>query len=107
VRGTEGPILSENLSVLVVNRRRVWVEPWGLMLLGRQRVWDPGVLAGDCRRQMFALVVTEWRLREIAGLSDCFDEAYEPWQDLGPYQLLRPKPRLGPREVVPRGGNLR
>jgi 4-amino-4-deoxy-L-arabinose transferase-like glycosyltransferase len=103
VKATTGPILSENLSVLVVNRKRVWVEPWGLMLLGRRGTWDPGMLVGDCRRQMFALVVTEWRLREIAGLSDCLDEAYVPWKNLGPYQLLRPKPRLAPREVVAPG----
>ncbi len=30
VRSTEGPILSENMSVLVVNRKRVWAEPFGL-----------------------------------------------------------------------------
>ena len=50
VRATEGPILSENLSVLVVNRRRAWVEPWGVMLLAKKGLWDPGVLVGDCRR---------------------------------------------------------
>jgi 4-amino-4-deoxy-L-arabinose transferase-like glycosyltransferase len=103
VRETTGPILSENLSVLVVNRKRVWAEPWGLMLLGRKGTWDPSLLAGDCRRQMFALVVVEWRLREIAGLPECFEEAYVPWKDLGPYQLLRPKPGPAPREVVPPG----
>jgi 4-amino-4-deoxy-L-arabinose transferase-like glycosyltransferase len=103
VRATTGPILSENLSVLVVNRKRVWAEPWGLMLLGRKGNWDPSLLAGDCRRQMFDLVIVEWRLLEIAGLPECFEEAYQPWQDLGPYQLLRPKPRAAPREVVPSG----
>ena len=103
VRATTGPILSENLSVLVVNRKRVWAEPWGLMLLGRKGKWDPSLLAGDCRRQMFDLVVVEWRLLEIAGLPECFDEEYVRWQDLGPYRLLRPKPRAAPREVVPPG----
>ena len=100
VRATEGPILSENLSVLVVNRKRAWAEPWGLMLLVKKGLWDPGVLVGDCRREMFALVVTETRLREIPGLSECLDEAYEPWKDLGPYQLFRPRQHPGPREVV-------
>jgi len=100
VKATEGPILSENLSVLVTNRRRVWVEPWGVMLLGKKGLWDPRVLIGDCRREMFALVVTETRLREIPGLSECLDETYEPWKDLGPYQLFRPRQPPGPREVV-------
>jgi hypothetical protein len=101
VRATEGPILSENMSVLVVNERRVWVDPWAVMLLQKDGLWDPGTLVGDCRRGMFALVVTEWRLREIPGVSECLDEAYEPWQDLGPYQLFRPRPKAGPRDGLP------
>ncbi len=97
VKATPGPILSENMSVLVVNGRRVWVDLWAVMLLERSDLWDPAPLLADCRRGFFALVVTEWRLREIPGVSQCLDEAYEPWQDLGPYQLLRPKARSGPR----------
>ena len=100
VRATPEPILSENMSVLVVNERRVWVDPWAVMLLAKTRLWDPSTLVGDCRRGMFALVVTEWRLRQIPGVSECLDEAYEPWQDLGPYQLLRPKRPPGPRGQV-------
>jgi hypothetical protein len=101
VRATEGPILSENMSVLVVNERRTWVDPWAVMLLEKKGLWDPGTLVGDCRRGMFALVVTEWRLRQIPGVSECLDEAYEPWQDLGPYQLFRPRQNPGSREGVP------
>jgi hypothetical protein len=107
VRATEGPILSENMSVLVVNERRTWVDPWAVMLLAKKGVWDPGTLVGDCRRGLFALVVTEWRLREIPGVWECLDQVYEPWQDLGPYQLFRPRPDTGPREGVaaaPRAG---
>jgi hypothetical protein len=101
VRTTEGPILSENLSVVVTNRKRAWVEPWGMMLLVKKGLWQPDVLVGDCRRGMFDLVVTETRLREIPGISECLDEAYEPLADLGPYQVFRPRPRLGPREGSP------
>jgi hypothetical protein len=101
VRATEGPILSENMSVLVLNERRVWVDPWAVMLLEKKGLFRPATLVGDCRRGMFALVVTEWRLRQIPGVSECLDEAYEPWQDLGPYQLLRPKLQPGPRGQVP------
>jgi hypothetical protein len=76
-----------------------------MMLLVKKGLWDPRVLVGDCRRQMFELVVTETRLREIPGIPECLDEAYEPLADLGPYQVLRPRSRLGPREVVPRLGS--
>jgi 4-amino-4-deoxy-L-arabinose transferase-like glycosyltransferase len=100
VRATEGPILSENMSVLVVNGRRTWVDPWAVMLLAKKGLWDPATLVGDCRRQMFDLVVTETRLREIPGVSECLDEAYEPWKDLSPYQLFRPKRSPGPRDGV-------
>lgn len=98
VRATEGPILSENMSVLVVNRKRVWAEPFGLVLLAKKGLWDPRTLVEDCRRGMFALIVTETRLREIPGLSECLDEDYQAWKDLGPYQLFRPKARIGPHE---------
>ncbi len=101
VKATEGPILSENLSVVVTNRKRAWVEPWGMMLLVKKGLWDPGVLTGDCRRQMFELVVTEWRLAEIPGIPECLEEAYQPVADLGPYQAFRPRLRRAPREGVP------
>jgi 4-amino-4-deoxy-L-arabinose transferase-like glycosyltransferase len=100
VRATDGHILSENLSVVVVNDRRAWVEPWGMMLLAKKGLWDPHTLVGDCRLGLFDLVVTEWRLREIPGVSECLDEAYEPWKDIPPYQLLRPKRPPAPREGV-------
>jgi hypothetical protein len=93
VRAEDGPILSENMSVLVVNGKKVWVDPWAVMLLARKGLGDPATLAADCRRGMFALVVEEWRLREIPGLAECLDESYVPWKELGPYGLYRPKRR--------------
>jgi hypothetical protein len=103
VKATEGPILSENLSVVVTNGKRAWVEPWSMMLLAKKGLWRPDVLVGDCRRGMFDLVVTETRLREIPGISECLDEAYQPAADLGPYQAFVPRPRSGPRERAPAG----
>ena len=91
VRAEDGPVLSENMSVLVVHGKRVWVDPWAVMLLAKTGIWDPATLAADCRRGMFALVVEEWRLRDIPGISECLDESYVPWKELGPYQLYRPK----------------
>jgi hypothetical protein len=91
VRKEDGPVLSENMSVLVVHGKRVWVDPWAVMLLAKTGIWDPATLAADCRRGMFALVVEEWRLRDVPGISECLDESYVPWKELGPYQLYRPK----------------
>jgi hypothetical protein len=91
VRAEEGPTLSENMSVLVVHGKRVWVDPWAVMLLAKTGIWDPATLVADCRRGMFALVVEEWRLRDIPGISECLDESYVPWKELGPYGLYRPR----------------
>ena len=91
VRGTAGPILSENLSVLVVNRRRVLVEPFGLLQLTRHGLLRPDRVVRDCERGFFSLVVTEHRLREVPGLAACLDRRYYAWQDLGPYQVFRPR----------------
>ncbi len=90
VRETEGPILSENLSVLVVNGKRVLVEPFGLLQLTRKGYLSPDRVVRDCERGFFALVITEHRLREVPGLAECLDRRYYAWKDLGPYQALRP-----------------
>ena len=91
IRETDGPILSENLSILVVNRRPVLVEPFGLLQLSRRGYLRPDRVVHDCERGVFSLVVVEHRLREVAGLGECLDRRYYPWQDLGPYQALRPR----------------
>lgn len=94
VRGASGPILSENLSVLVVNRRPVLVEPFGVLLLVKKGILRPDMILRDCEAGHFALVVTETRLPEIPGFGECLERHYEPVADLGPYQALEPRPAL-------------
>jgi hypothetical protein len=91
VRATRGPILSENLSVLVVNRKPVLAEPFGLVQLSRKGFWRSDALVADCRAHFFELVVYEHRLRDIPGLGECLDAEYMSTQELGPYELLRPR----------------
>lgn len=91
VRATQGPILSENLSVLVLNRKPVLVEPFGLLLISRQGYWKPDRVVADCRRGYFALIVYEYRLGEIPGMPACLDERYTLTRPLGPYDLYRPR----------------
>jgi len=93
IRETEGPILSENLSLLVVNGERVLVEPFGFLQLTRRGYLQPDRVVRDCERRFFALVITEHRLREVPGLAECLDRRYYAWKDLGPYQALRPVPK--------------
>jgi 4-amino-4-deoxy-L-arabinose transferase-like glycosyltransferase len=92
VRETPGDLVSENLSLLVVNRRPVLVEPFGVLLLAKHGLLDTAPLVADCERGRFALVVSEHRLWQVPGLGDCLERRYEPLADLGPYQALRPKP---------------
>ena len=47
----------------------------------------------------FELVVTEYRLRDIPGFSDCLDRRYYAWKDLGPYQVFRPLVRTPETEA--------
>jgi hypothetical protein len=91
VRETNGPILSENLSLLVVNRRPVLLEPFGVLLLARKGLFRPDRLAADCEAGRFPLVVVEHRMPEIPGFGECLERRYEPIADLGPYHALRPR----------------
>ena len=91
IRETPGDVLSENLSLLVVNRRPVLLEPFGVLLLARHGLVDTAPLVADCERGRFPLVVVEHRTWEIPGFGDCLERRYEPAADLGPYQALRPR----------------
>ena len=91
IRETPGDVLSENLSLLVVNGRPVLLEPFGVLLVARQGLLDTAPLVADCERRRFPLVVVEHRMWEIPGFGDCLERRYEPVADLGPYQALRPR----------------
>jgi hypothetical protein len=92
VRETPGPILSENLTVLVVNRRPVLLEPYGILMITKHGLFQPDVLVRDCEGGRFPLVVTEHRMWEIPGFGECLERRYQPIAELGPYQALRPRP---------------
>jgi hypothetical protein len=89
VRATEGPILSENLSVLVVNQKPVLVDPFGLLMLAQAGHLRPDLVVRDCELHRFTLVVAEKRLFEVPALGDCLARKYTYWKTLGPYQLYR------------------
>jgi hypothetical protein len=91
---TEGPILSDNLSVLVVNRKPVLVEPFGMLLLAQKGMFVPSRLVHDCETGRFPLIVNEHRLERIPGLETCLEAHYEAWKDVATYRLFRPRPRI-------------
>jgi hypothetical protein len=90
VRATEGPILSENLAVLVVHRKPVLVEPFGMLLLAQTGLFRPDRIVRDCEAARFALIVSEHRLERLPGFEACLQTRYEAWKDLATYRLYRP-----------------
>jgi len=90
VRATDGPILSENLTVLVVNRKRVLAEPFGMLLLSRAGLFRPDRIVRDCEAGRFSLIVSEHRLELLPGFEGCLETRYEAWKDLATYRLFRP-----------------
>jgi len=92
VRDTPGPVLSENLSVLVLARRRVLLEPFGVKLLAENGLFRPDRLVRDCEAGLFPLVVVEHRMWEIPGFGECLERRYEPLANIGPFLALRPRP---------------
>jgi 4-amino-4-deoxy-L-arabinose transferase-like glycosyltransferase len=98
VRATTGPILSEDLSALVLNRKPVLVEPFGALLISSQGLMKTDRIVADCRRGWFSLVVSDFRLRDIAGMDACLSDRYESWKRLGPYELLRPRREASDRQ---------
>ena len=91
VRATSGPILSEDLSALVLNKKPVLVEPFGALLISSRGLMKADRIVADCRQGRFSLVVADFRLRDIAGMDECLSERYESWKRLGSYELLRPR----------------
>jgi hypothetical protein len=107
VRETEGPILSENLSALVLNRRPVLVEPFGLLTLSRAGLLRTRPIVRDCEAGVFEIVVVEGLLELVPSIRECLDLDYRVAEELPPYRLLRPAPRSvseSPRLQVEEGG---
>jgi hypothetical protein len=91
VHEARGPVLSENLSLLVLDGRPVLLEPFGIELITERGLFRPDRLVRDCEASRFPLVVTERRMEEIPGFGECLERNYEAVADLGPYQALRPR----------------
>jgi hypothetical protein len=90
VRETNGPILSENLAVLVLNRKPVLVEPFGFLTLSRAGLLRTRPVVRDCENGVFEVVVVEGLLESVPSLRECLEGRYRVAEELPPYRLLRP-----------------
>ena len=91
VRDTPGPILSENLAVLVLNRKPVLVEPFGFLTLSRAHLLRTRPVVQDCENERFPVVVVEGLLESVPSLHECLQAHYRVAEELPPYRLLRPR----------------
>jgi len=98
VRETNGPILSENLAVLVLNHKPVLVEPFGFLTLSRAGLLRTRPVVRDCEAGVFEVVVVEGLLESVPSLRECLEARYRVAEDLPPYRLLRPQARERPLE---------
>ena len=78
IRDTPGPVLSENLTLLVLARRRVLLEPFGVTQLVQAGLFRPDRLVRDCEAGLFPLVVVEHRMWDVPGFGECLERRYEP-----------------------------
>ena len=92
IRETPGPVLSENLSLLVLARRRVFLEPFGVTQLVQRDLLRPDRLVQDCEAGLFPLVVVERRMWDVPGFGECIERRYEPLGAFGRFLALHPRP---------------
>ena len=91
IRDTPGPVLSENLSLLVLERHRVLIEPFGVTQIVQGGLFRPDRLVWDCEAGFFPLVVVEHRMWDLPGFGECLERRYEPLASLGPFLALQPR----------------
>jgi len=101
VRETPGSVVSENLSLLVLARRPVLLEPFGVTQLVERNLLRPDRLVSDCEAGLFSLVVAEHRMWEIPGFGECLGRRYEPVADLGRFVALEPRHVAWARSAPP------
>jgi hypothetical protein len=92
IRDTPGPVLSENLTFLVLARRRVLLEPFGVTQLAQSDLLRLDLLVRDCEAGLFPLVVVERRMWDVPGIGECLERRYEPVEALGRFLALHPRP---------------
>ena len=91
IRETPGPVLSENLSFLVLAQRPVLLEPIGVTQLVQGALLRPDRLVHDCEAGRFPLVVVERRMWDVPGFGECLERRYAPVVELGRFLALQPR----------------
>lgn len=91
IRAAQGPVLSEDLGLVLAAGKEPELEPFQFGLLAQAGLFDPAPILAGIRARGYALVVFGERLRSLPGIEPALAEAgYLGGERLGPYTLLWP-----------------
>lgn len=100
LRGTQGPILSENMGVLILSGHRVYFQPFALTQVHADGHWNDAPVVGLAARGGYPLVVLEFPLerptawdtgRWAPNLLRALASNYVRVEHLGRYYVYRPR----------------
>ncbi len=101
LRETEGPVLSEDVTMLVLADKRVELQPFEMTQLAQQGLWDPARFVQRIRAGEFALIVLEFNAaaptplgetRFPAAMLDAIRTTYGPPRRAAHYWIYTPRP---------------
>lgn len=94
LKDIKGPVLSEDLGFLAINKLPLFLESFQLAWLAHYKMWDPQLLVQDCRDQKFSMIILGTRIRSITDLFDCINEKYiliDTLEESITYQIYIPR----------------
>jgi hypothetical protein len=101
IRAADGPVFSDNMTLLAQAGRNVVAEPAILAVLARSNRWNESGLIRMLRERRFALIVSHIDLDSDGfyspGVRQAIRESYRLDNRIGEYSLYRPlRPRSSP-----------
>lgn len=62
VRDAIGMVISEDMGLLVLNGKRIYLQPWIMTQLAREGIWNQSGILGDIRERSFSLIILKFEL---------------------------------------------
>jgi hypothetical protein len=99
IQKVRGDVLSEDMSLLITNGRKVFYEPYEYNQLARKGLWDESIILNRIRNREFPLVILETNLfgdilqtsRFSLAFTRTLRENYRPYGAFGGYVVAVPK----------------
>jgi hypothetical protein len=98
LRQIQGPVLSENMGILIAAGKPVVFEPYGFAQLAYAGLWDESIILDRLARGEFALIILEtnlWQIKQSSRFTPAFVQYlrkhYRPIGSVSGLILCRPK----------------